>query len=116
MSKDITISVNGEDGTVVSRNAGIRLVGEDALVRVWPPSPKFVTSWNQIEHDPKPFQVSLNNFSAREMGYMAIGHKSPFFTNWPQKTSMTHFSERLLTAYLQIVRKSCILRFTECLM
>lgn len=34
MSNDITISVNGEDGAVVSRNAGIRFVGEDALVRV----------------------------------------------------------------------------------
>ena len=39
MSDDITVSVDGEDGAVASRNAGIRFVGEDALVRVWPPSP-----------------------------------------------------------------------------
>ena len=43
MSDDITVSVNGEDGAVVSRNAGIRFVGEDALVRVWP-SFSFLTS------------------------------------------------------------------------
>ena len=35
MSDDITISVDGEDGAVVSRSAGIRFVGEDALMRVW---------------------------------------------------------------------------------
>ena len=38
MSRAITISVDGEDGSVVSRNPGIRLVGGDAdlaLVRVW---------------------------------------------------------------------------------
>ena len=34
MSDDITISVDGEDGVIVSQNAGIRFVGEDALVRV----------------------------------------------------------------------------------
>lgn len=38
MSDDIIISVDGEDGAVISRNAGIRFVGEDALVRVWPSS------------------------------------------------------------------------------
>ena len=43
MSDDITISVDGEDGAVVSRNSGIRIVGEDALVRVWP-SLRFLTS------------------------------------------------------------------------
>ena len=40
MSDDITVSVDGEDGAVVSRNTGIRFVGEDALVRVWPSSPR----------------------------------------------------------------------------
>lgn len=40
MSDDITVSVDGDDGAVVSRNAGIRFVGEDALVRVWPSSPR----------------------------------------------------------------------------
>ena len=40
MSDDITVSVDGEDGAVVSRNAGIRFVGEDALVRVWTSSPR----------------------------------------------------------------------------
>ena len=36
MSDDITISVDGEHGAVVSRSAGIRFVGDNALVRVWP--------------------------------------------------------------------------------
>ena len=46
MSDDITVSVDGEDGVVVSHNAGIRFVGEDALVRVWPSSPRHFLSMN----------------------------------------------------------------------
>ncbi len=45
MSNAITISVDGEDGSVVSRNPGIRLVGGDAdlaLVRVWASSLRFL--------------------------------------------------------------------------
>ena len=52
MSDDITVSVDGEDGAVVSRNAGIRFVGEDALVRVWPSSPRRFEPW--IVHKVEP--------------------------------------------------------------
>ena len=47
MSDDITVSVDGEDGAVASRNAGIRFVGEDALVRVWSSSPRHFQSMDR---------------------------------------------------------------------
>ena len=71
MSDDITIAVNGEDGAVVSRNAGIRFVGEDALVRVWP---SFTFLILRIVHRVWPRRHS--NF-LRQLQYWRSGMKSP---------------------------------------